>query len=170
VIDHVYISVADIGRSLAFYSAALEPLGWRELGNYDSSSGPEGVPDLYGLGDDAYGGGVAVGSSAWLRRRQPGETGLYVGFVADDHAAVDAAFVAAINAGGTNEGKPSTRASTRAVGTPLDDPVRIHAHARCRRARDGHHGWASRCCAVSCGSCCSSSRWWGGGASRALEP
>jgi len=62
VIDHVYISVADIGRSLAFYS-----------------------------------------------RRQPGETGLYVGFVADDHAAVDAAYTAAINAGGTDEGKPAVR-------------------------------------------------------------
>jgi catechol 2,3-dioxygenase-like lactoylglutathione lyase family enzyme len=109
VIDHVYISVTDIGRSLAFYSAALEPLGWRELGNYDSSSGPDGVPDLYGLADDAYGGGVAVGASIWLRRRQPGETGLYVGFVADDHAAVDAAYNAAINAGGTDEGKPAVR-------------------------------------------------------------
>jgi catechol 2,3-dioxygenase-like lactoylglutathione lyase family enzyme len=109
VIDHVYISVTDIARSLAFYSAALEPLGWRELGNYDSSSGPDGVPDLFGLGDDAYGSGAAVGSSIWLRRRQPGETGLYVGFVADDHAAVDAAYAAAIKAGGASEGKPAVR-------------------------------------------------------------
>ena len=63
MIDHVYISVADIGRSLAFYSAVLEPLGWREIGNYDSSSGPDGVPDLYGLADDAYGRGVTVSAS-----------------------------------------------------------------------------------------------------------
>jgi catechol 2,3-dioxygenase-like lactoylglutathione lyase family enzyme len=109
VIDHVYISVTDIGRSLAFYSAALAPLGWRELGNYDSSSGPDGVPDLYGLADDAYGSGTAVGASIWLRRRQPGETGLYVGFVADDHAAVDAAYAAAINAERTSEGEPAVR-------------------------------------------------------------
>jgi catechol 2,3-dioxygenase-like lactoylglutathione lyase family enzyme len=109
MIDHVYISVTDIGRSMAFYSAALEPLGWRELGNYDSSSGPDGVPDLYGLADDAYGGGVAVGASIWLRRREAGETGLYVGFVADDHATVKAAYTAAINAGGTDEGKPAVR-------------------------------------------------------------
>jgi hypothetical protein len=100
VIDHVYISMSDIGRSLAFYSAALEPLGRRELGSYDSSSGPEGVPDLYGLADEAYGSGIAVGTSIWLRRRQPGETGMYIGFVADDHAAVDAAYAAAITAGG----------------------------------------------------------------------
>src|SRR5262249_43339250 len=105
VVDHGYISVTDGSRSLAFYSAALEPPGWRELGSYDSSSGPDAVPDLYGLGDDAYGSGVAVGSSIWLRRRQPGETGLYIGFVADDHAAVDAAYAAAIDAGGMSEGE-----------------------------------------------------------------
>jgi catechol 2,3-dioxygenase-like lactoylglutathione lyase family enzyme len=109
VIDHVYISVTDIHRSLAFYAAALEPLGWRELGSYDSSGGPVGVPDLSGLADDAYGSGKAVGASIWLRLRQPGETGLYIGFVADDHAAVDAAFAAAIKAGGTDEGQPAVR-------------------------------------------------------------
>jgi catechol 2,3-dioxygenase-like lactoylglutathione lyase family enzyme len=109
VIDHVYISVTDIGRSLAFYSAALAPLGWRELGSYDSSSGPAGVPDLYGVGDGAYGSGTRVGASIWLRLRQPGETGLYVGFAADDHASVDAAYAAAIDAGGTSEGKPAVR-------------------------------------------------------------
>ena len=68
VLDHIYISVSDVPRSLAFYAAALEPLGWRELGSYDSSTGPAEAPDLYGLGDGAYGSGVAVGSSIWLRR------------------------------------------------------------------------------------------------------
>ena len=101
--------MTDLGRSLAFYAAALAPLGWRELGSYDSTTGPEGVPDLFGLGDDAYGSGSAVGSSIWLRLRQPGETGLYVGLVADDHAEVDAAYAAAIKAGGTGEGEPAVR-------------------------------------------------------------
>jgi catechol 2,3-dioxygenase-like lactoylglutathione lyase family enzyme len=109
VIDHVYVSVTDVDRSLAFFASALGPLGWRELGNYDSSTGPNTVPDLYGLADDAYGSGVAVGASIWLRRRRPGETGLYIGFVADDHAAVDAAYAAAIAAGGTSEGEPAVR-------------------------------------------------------------
>jgi catechol 2,3-dioxygenase-like lactoylglutathione lyase family enzyme len=81
VLDHIYISVSDVPRSLAFYAATLEPLGWRELGSYDSSTGPAEVPDLYGLADGAYGSGVAVGSSIWLRRRQSGETGLYVGLL-----------------------------------------------------------------------------------------
>ena len=109
MLDHIYISVTDVRRSLAFYAAALEPLGWRELGSHDSSTGPAGIPDLYGLADEAYGSGVAVGSSIWLRQRQAGETGLYVGFVADDEAEVDAAFAAAIEAGGTSEGEPAIR-------------------------------------------------------------
>jgi catechol 2,3-dioxygenase-like lactoylglutathione lyase family enzyme len=94
VLDHIYISVADVPRSVAFYTAALQPLGWREVGTYDSSTGPADVPDLSGLADEAYGSGAAVGSSIGLRRRQPGETGLYVGFVADSEAEVNAAYAA----------------------------------------------------------------------------
>jgi catechol 2,3-dioxygenase-like lactoylglutathione lyase family enzyme len=110
VLDHIYISVGDVPRSLAFYSATLEPLGWREIGTYDSSDGPAGVPDLSGLGDSDYGSGIAVGSSIWLRQRLPGETGLYVGFVADSEAEVNAAYAAAIDAGGTSEGESAIRA------------------------------------------------------------
>ncbi len=61
----------------------LKPLGWSAFGNYDSASGPEGVPNLYGSGDDVFGSGKAVGSRIWLRQRKPGETGLYLGIVCD---------------------------------------------------------------------------------------
>ena len=109
MIDHVYISVTDIDKSLAFYLAALEPLGWRAFGNYEAASGPENVPDLFGLGDATYVSGNGVGSSIWLRRRLPGETGLYLGIVCDSNDAVDAAYAAAINAGGLDEGGPADR-------------------------------------------------------------
>jgi catechol 2,3-dioxygenase-like lactoylglutathione lyase family enzyme len=109
MIDHVYISVTNIEKSLAFYLQALKPLGWRELGTYDAASGPGTVPDLYGLGDDTYISGSGVGSSIWLRQRQPGETGLYLGIVCDTDAAVDAAYAAAISAGGIDEGRPADR-------------------------------------------------------------
>ena len=109
MIDHVYISVTNIGKSLAFYSEALKPLGWSAFGNYDSASGPDGVPDLYGIGDDVFGSGKAVGSSIWLRQRQLGETGLYLGIVCDTNELVDAAYAAAIKAGGTDEGEPADR-------------------------------------------------------------
>ena len=40
---------------MALYLEALKPLGWRQFENYDSSTGPDHVPDLYGLGDHPYG-------------------------------------------------------------------------------------------------------------------
>ena len=109
MIDHVYISVNNVEKSLAFYLEALKPLGWREFGRYDAASGPDTVPDLYGLGDDTYVSGTGVGSSIWLRQRKPGETGLYVGIVCESNQAVDAAYAAAISAGGIDEGKPADR-------------------------------------------------------------
>jgi catechol 2,3-dioxygenase-like lactoylglutathione lyase family enzyme len=109
MIDHVYISVTDIEKSLAFYAEALKPLSWSQFGKYDAASGPEGVPDLYGLGDDAYVSGAGLGSSIWLRQRKLGETGLYLGLVCNSNADVDAAYAAAIKAGGTDEGLPADR-------------------------------------------------------------
>lgn len=109
MIDHVYISVTDIDTALAFYLEALKPLGWREFGNYRASSGPDNVPDLFGIGDAAYVSGTGVGSSIWLRQRNAGETGLYLGVVCDSNDAVDAAYAAAIRAGGVDEGKPADR-------------------------------------------------------------
>jgi len=109
MIDHVYISVTNIEKSLAFYLEALNPLGWREFGKYDAASGPRTVPDLYGIGDETYISGTGVGSSIWLRQRKPGETGLYLGIVCDTNEAVDAAYAAAIRAGGINEGRPADR-------------------------------------------------------------
>jgi catechol 2,3-dioxygenase-like lactoylglutathione lyase family enzyme len=109
MIDHVYISVSDISRSRSFYAAALQPLGWRELGAYDSSAGPGTVPDLFGFGDRAYGSGKVVGSSIWLRKRVPGETGLYLGLVADSPTEVDAAYAAALAAGGHDDGGAGPR-------------------------------------------------------------
>jgi catechol 2,3-dioxygenase-like lactoylglutathione lyase family enzyme len=109
MIDHVYISVMNTKKSLEFYTDALKPLGWRRFGNYDSASGPANVPDLLGLGDHAYVTRSGVGSSIWLRMRNPGETGLYVGIVCDTNELVDAAYAAAIKAGGIDEGKPADR-------------------------------------------------------------
>jgi catechol 2,3-dioxygenase-like lactoylglutathione lyase family enzyme len=78
MIDHVYVSVTHIEKSLAFYAEALKPLGWSLSGNYDAAGGPENVPDLYGLADNVYVSGAGPGSSIWLRQRKPGETGLYL--------------------------------------------------------------------------------------------
>ena len=109
MIDHIYISVSDVEKSRKFYLEALKPLGWREFGAYDSRTGPEGVPDLYGLGDAHYMKNPGSGSSIWLRQRKKGETGLYVGIHADSTKEVEAAYAAALKAEGKDEGAPAER-------------------------------------------------------------
>lgn len=48
------------------------------------------MPDLFGIGDAAY-LLTGVGSSIWLRQRNVGETGLYLGIRCDSNDAVYAA-------------------------------------------------------------------------------
>ncbi|MEU6772181.1 VOC family protein [Streptomyces sp. NPDC046759] len=107
MIDHVYITVSDLGRASAFYLAALKPLGWKEIGSYESDT--PGIPSLFGLGDRVYGSGKAIGASIWLRERQPGETGLYLGLAADSPDEVDATYSAALAAGGHDDGGAGPR-------------------------------------------------------------
>ena len=123
MIDHVYISVTDIERSLAFYAEALKALGWSAFGNYDSASGPKGVPDLYGIGDDMFGSGKAVGSSIWLRQRQLGETGLYLGIVCDTNELVDAAYAAAIKRAAPTKVNQQIAPTSPPATTPPTSPT-----------------------------------------------
>jgi hypothetical protein len=67
------------------------------------------VPDLYGLGDDAYLSGTGPGSSIWPCQRKLGETGLYLGLACDRNAVVDAAYTTVITAGGPDAGQPADR-------------------------------------------------------------
>ncbi|WOO81254.1 uncharacterized protein LOC62_03G004783 [Vanrija pseudolonga] len=106
MIDHVYISVANLTRSAAFYKQFLASLGWREFGLHKSTAA--GVPDLHGFLEAAYGNGQ-IGCSIWLRQRQAGETGLYIGLVADSPEEVNAAADAAVAAGATLESPTGNR-------------------------------------------------------------
>lgn len=107
MIDHVYISIANLTRSAAFYKQFLASLGWREFGLHKSTTA--GVPDLHGFLESVYGNGQQVGCSIWLRQRQAGETGLYIGLVADSPEEVNAAADAAVAAGGTLESPTGNR-------------------------------------------------------------
>src|SRR5881628_3954947 len=64
LLDHVFITVKDLARSIAFYETALKPLGIAHAIDYDGKDGPEGHPDLKGFGRD---GRVFF----WLRRARP---------------------------------------------------------------------------------------------------
>ncbi|RRN63882.1 VOC family protein [Caulobacter sp. 602-1] len=102
MLDHVFITVGDIERSIAFYEQALAPLGIAHVVDYEGKDGPEGHPDLKGFGR---GGRVFF----WLRAGQADARATHVGFVADGQAEVDAFYAAAIAAGAGDNGPPGAR-------------------------------------------------------------
>lgn len=61
MLDHVFLSVSDLDRSIEFYERALAPLGIRHTVDFDGANGPEGHPDLKGFGRDGR-------MFFWLRR------------------------------------------------------------------------------------------------------
>jgi catechol 2,3-dioxygenase-like lactoylglutathione lyase family enzyme len=101
MIDHMGISVSDIGRSRKFYEAALGPLGMSVQMEVGPDEGEEtgtalgfGVPGekIFWIGDDA----------------KVGE-GMHVAFRADRRDQVDRFHEAALKAGGRDNGKPGPR-------------------------------------------------------------
>jgi catechol 2,3-dioxygenase-like lactoylglutathione lyase family enzyme len=94
MLDHVFISVSDMDRSVAFYEEALAPLGVSHAVDYDGMQGPAGHPDLKGFGTN---GRVFF----WLRQGSVDGRAIHVGFVAEGEREVDAAFEAAMVAGAT---------------------------------------------------------------------
>jgi catechol 2,3-dioxygenase-like lactoylglutathione lyase family enzyme len=102
MLDHVFLTVSDIRRSIAFYEAALAPLGISQRFDYDGKNGPPGHPDLKGFGANGR-------FYLWLREGAADSRAAHIGFVADSREQVDAAY-AAIAAGAADNGPPSFRA------------------------------------------------------------
>ncbi|MGO9433370.1 MAG: VOC family protein [Terracidiphilus sp.] len=103
MLDHVFLSVSGVERSIAFYTAALAPLGISRLFDYDGSNGPPGHPDLKGFGAN---GRIFF----WLREGPADSRATHIGFVADSREQVNAAYAAAMAAGATDKGAPGIRA------------------------------------------------------------
>jgi len=100
MLDHIGIQVSDLKRSLAFYKAALAPLGigvMMEL-TADITGGYEGA----GLGSDNK-------PYFWISKGKPGKSHSHVAFAAKDRAAVQAFYEVAIKAGGKDNGLPGLR-------------------------------------------------------------
>src|SRR5260370_32219877 len=117
MIDHIILTVSDFERSVAFYVKALKPLG---ITNFTDYEGQDGHPDLKGFGD---------GKRAffWLKEGKPDPQTVHAGFVAKDHAEVDAFYKTALNAGGKSKSAPQARLDHYAgyYATWVFDP---HAH------------------------------------------
>ena len=92
MLDHVVVPVSDYARSKRFYEAALGPLGYEPLMEFEGKSGGfgrEGKPDF------------------WIRegdRTAP----VHVAF-AGDRESVHAFYEAALGAGGSDNGEPGVR-------------------------------------------------------------
>lgn len=104
IFDHVHLRVADLARSRAFYSAALEPLGIPLLLD---------TPHLIQFANLA------------LSADKPPSTGAHLAFTAGSRAEVDAFHAAAIAAGGTDNGTPAraTTAHTRPMSSTPTAPT-----------------------------------------------
>lgn len=96
--DHVSIGVADIGRTRAFYNAALTPLGYTLLSDGENS---------LGYGEKAV--ALWIGKAARPVKADK-ESNLHFCLVAKDRKSVDAFYAGALKAGGTDNGKPGVRA------------------------------------------------------------
>jgi catechol 2,3-dioxygenase-like lactoylglutathione lyase family enzyme len=102
MLDHIFLSVSNVERSIVFYTAALAPLGITTRLDYDGRSGPPGHPDLKGFGAN---GRIFF----WLRQGRADSRVAHVGFVANSQSEVDAAYAAAIAAGATDKDAPGAR-------------------------------------------------------------
>jgi len=95
----IILTVSNIERSLAFYEAALKPLGIKYFLPY---KGEGGHPDLWGFGD---------GKQAffWLQHGKADPAAIHWGFMAESNAKVDEFYKAAISAGAKDNISPRAR-------------------------------------------------------------
>lgn len=91
MLDHIIIPVSDLERSVTFYTDALKPLNIFLSMDF---KGQDGHPDLKGFGD-----GNTI--FFWLKEGKLNPNGVHIGFVAKNHAAVEAFHTSAVAAGAT---------------------------------------------------------------------
>jgi len=100
--SYISLGTRDLARAIAFYDAALAPLGQARIVDFD----PEGTSAAWGLDDP--------GPHLWVTEPFDGNpasvgNGVMVSFLAATRAAVDAFHAAALAHGGSDEGAPGLR-------------------------------------------------------------
>jgi catechol 2,3-dioxygenase-like lactoylglutathione lyase family enzyme len=93
MIDHIGVNVTEIARSKAFYRAALAPLGYVALMEFE----------------DAVGFGVPPKPDFWVGQSKLDVLPTHVAFRAENRRQVDAFHKAAIAAGARDNGLPGLR-------------------------------------------------------------
>ncbi len=102
-IDHVSVGVTNMKRSKAFYDAALAPLGLTPVYPVEHAG------QLVGVGY-----GVPNKPSFWIQlpincQAASMGNGVHIAFRADTREAVDAFYLAAMEQGGIEDGRPGLR-------------------------------------------------------------
>ena len=100
MIDHTGINVSDLVRSVAFYRAALAPIGYELLLEFPA--------EVTG-GAATAGFGAAPKADFWVSGGVPNRPPLHVAFRVSERARVDAFHAAALRAGGYDNGAPGVR-------------------------------------------------------------
>ncbi|MEC5343133.1 VOC family protein [Brenneria populi] len=102
MLDHFCIPVSDIERSRRFYEQALAPLGYCRIKTRPSAIS-FGIADGYGQSTDP-------GGDFWIFQGDvSSRPATHFAFSAESRAHVDAFFIAAIAAGGEDNGRPGLR-------------------------------------------------------------
>jgi catechol 2,3-dioxygenase-like lactoylglutathione lyase family enzyme len=99
-LDHTSLSVADLAKAKAFYTAALKPLGISVLMEFPKAV--TGNFDIAGLGSNGK-------PFFWLASAGKTTPYIHIAFLASTRAEVDAFYSAAIAAGGKDNGAPGLR-------------------------------------------------------------
>ncbi len=115
-IDHLSIPVRDMAASTRFYEAALAPFGIEIAELEGVGFGPPGSVDFF------------------IREGKPAAP-MHIAFIAPDRATVDAFHVAALAAGGRDNGAPGLRPRYHAdyYGAYVLDPDGHNVEAVCHR-------------------------------------
>jgi catechol 2,3-dioxygenase-like lactoylglutathione lyase family enzyme len=120
MIDHTGLAVADVALSKAFYRAALAPLGYQLLMEWEQFAGF----------------GVAPKPDFWIGQDTPNKPPIHVAFRAETREQVDAFYKAALAAGGRDNGAPGPRPHYHAnyYGAFVLDPDGHNIEAVCHTA------------------------------------
>ena len=97
MLDHIGLDVPDIAASRAFHERALKPLGYRIV--QEIKEGGTTIV-MFGVGE--------APDFVISNKDRPGEAA-HIAFRAETRAQVDAFHAAALEAGGTDNGKPGLR-------------------------------------------------------------
>jgi len=125
MIDHIGLRVSDYQRSKAFYQEALAPLGYTMMMEFDTPQGTSGGMGIEGM------------PNFWLSQSESQPSAAHIAFNAVNRATVDAFYLAAMAAGGTDNGKPGLRPDYHKdyYGAFVLDPDGNNIEAVCHKSK-----------------------------------